>query len=243
MKRTVCRVLLAAAIASSVPAGAADWPKQEYVRIEDVPDSELCRETAQAVAVLREEIGWPLFRLYGEGEGAPDRIVGQLTFHGLRTRSIVFANSAGERRTLPMTYYLVDLDNRPPVEMIRIVTGGHLATGDGTTLSVMKNNFSSAPEPVADSELGNAALEIGPLDVALTGQPFDPGYYLYPFAFARRNYLFVEGNGEAYRPPEGEEHEFSGARKLSKDAVVELVPDVGLVTRCYFAAEPGAPAK
>jgi hypothetical protein len=238
-------LLIAGACASLLlGAGAADARStRERVQIQDEPGLPLCRATAAAVAKLREEIGWPMTGLYGHGQGAKDRTVLQLTFYGLRTRSIEFVNGAGEKRTVPMAFYLVDLDNTPPVEMLDFVAGGHLATGDGTTLSVMKKDLSKVPQPVPDDELNEVALKIGPLDVAFRGKDFDLGYHSYPFAFAGRNYLFIEGNGEGYQPVEGQQEDPNGARNAAKDLVVELVANVGLVTRCYFAKEPGEPAK
>jgi hypothetical protein len=241
--KTLIRSLLIISAGASVLLGSnvVFAHKRQYVQINDVADSALCRETAQAVAQLRADIGWPMTKLYGRGEGHSDRTVGQLTFHGLRVQSIVFANSAGEKRTLPLAFYLVDIDNTPPVEMIDFVTGGHMATGEGTTLSVLKNNLSAAPEPVPDQALRNAALKIGPLDVRFTGKDFDVGYFSYPFGFAGRNYLFIEGNGGEYQAPEGQLWDVHAARKLARDAVLEIVPPAGLVTRCYFPED--APAK
>src|SRR5688572_26685788 len=173
MIKTTSWLMLAAAIALCGCAAAAEWPKQEYVQINDVPESELCRETSRAVAELRKEIGWPMTKLYGQGATQPDRTVGKLTFAGLRTSST--------------THYQVDIDNTPPVEMIEFVTGGHLATGGGTTLTIRSN------------DPGGPALVFGPLEVSFTGKAFDAGYYSYPFAFTGKNYLFVEGNGEEYQ--------------------------------------------
>jgi hypothetical protein len=244
MKTTVCLATLAASVAFSAGADAATRSKHQYVQIQDdAHDSALCRETARAVAPLRQEIGWPMVELYGYGAGHPDRTIGEITFHGVRVRSIVFANSAGEKRTLPLAFYLVDIDNTQPVEMIDFITGGHMATGDGTTLFILRTNLSAAPAPVPDTEIRNAELEIGPLDVSFTGKDFDVGYYSYPFAFAGRNYLFIEGNGANYAPPRGQLWDVHGPRKVAKDAVVELVPKVGLVTRCYFPEHTAAPAQ
>jgi hypothetical protein len=225
MNRTVCQIMLAASVAWAGIASAAEWPKQDYVPIKDTPDSALCRETTRAVAELRDEIGWPMTRLYGQGEGQPDRTVAQLTFQGLRVQSIEFVNSAGKKRILPLTFYRVDIDNSPPLDMIDFVTGGHLAAGDGTTLTVLGNDLSIARQPIPDRELRNAALVIGPLEVSFRGKDFDAGYYIYPFAFAGRNYLFIEGNGERHG---------DGDRNDSKDAVIELGLGVGIVPRCYF---------
>lgn len=230
--------LLVACVACAGAASAAEWPKQDSVQIKDTPDSELCRETSRAVVELRREIGWPMTKLYSEGVGQADRAVGRLTFPGLHVQSLEFVNGTGTKRTLPLTFYLVDIDNTPPVEMIDFVTGGHLATGGGTTLSIVKNNLSTLPQPIPDRELGNAVLEIGPLEVSFSGKNFDPGYYLYPFGFAGKNYLFVEGNGEQYQPPQDEEYDPNAVRDFAKDAVVELVPGVGLVARCYFPRKP-----
>lgn len=228
--------VLAAAVIFS--AGAARSERQRVQIKDDAPDSALCRETARSVAQLRDEIGWPMTKLYGRGEGHADRTVGQLTFQGLRVQSIEIVNGAGEKRVVPLAFYLVDIDNRPPVEMVDFITGGHMATGEGTTLSILKHDLSTATQPVPDRELWNRALKIGPLDVRFTGKEFDVGYFIYPFAFAGRNYLFIEGNGGDYQAPEGQLWDVHGARKVAKDAVVELVPDVGLVTRCYYADEP-----
>jgi hypothetical protein len=240
MKRTMSRVMLATAIALSACAGAVEWPKEEYVQINDVPDSELCRETSRAAAELRTEIGWPMTKLYGHGAAQPDRSVGKLTFPGLRVQSIEFVNGAGNKRTLSMTFYRVDIDNTPPLEMIDFVTGGHLATGGGTTLTVRRNDLSLAPQPIPDRELRDEGLLFGPLEVSFTGKDFDAGYYSYPFAFAGKNYLFIEGNGEAYQTTQDEDelYDLKAARNAAKDAVVELVPGTGLVARCYFDKKP-----
>jgi hypothetical protein len=163
--------------------------------------------------------------------------VGKLVFAGLRDRSMEFVNGAGHKRTLSMTFYLLDIDNTPPAEMIDFVTGGHLAAGGGTTLTIRKNNLSLASQPIPDSELGGPALVLGPLEASFNGKDFDPGYYIYPFAFADRNYLFIEGNGEQYQTPanEDESYDLKSSRESAKDAVLELVPGTGFVTRCYFA--------
>lgn len=243
---TTIRSLFIAVACTSLLLGAvaeAARPKRERVEIkDDAPDSPLCRETVSEVAKLRADIGWPMTELYGHGNGHSDVTVGQLTFHGLRLQSMVFANSAGAKRTLPLNFYLVDIDNKPPVEMLDFVTGGHMATGEGTTLSVFKNNLSVATAPIPDTELRNETMKIGPLNVRFTGKEFDVGYFVYPFAFAGRNYLFIEGNGDDYQAPEGQRADFDAARKHAKNLVVEVVPD-GLATRCYFSDEPGTPAK
>src|SRR3990170_6327336 len=78
MKTTVCLVTLAASVAFSAGADAATRSKHQYVQIQDdATDSALCRETARAVALLRQEIGWPMVELYGHGEGHPDRTIGE----------------------------------------------------------------------------------------------------------------------------------------------------------------------
>jgi hypothetical protein len=112
----------------------------------------------------------------------------------------------------------VDIDNVPPAEMITSLRGGHGNAGFGNTLQILNRDLSAARQPIRTEELVNGVLQIGPWEVSFEGRDFDAGYYSYVFSFQGKNYLFIEGNGDRH----------------GKDLVAELVPGVGIETRCYF---------
>ena len=102
--------------------------------------------------------------------------------------------------------------------MIISFRGGYGNAGFGNTLDILKRDLSVARQPIRTEELANVALKIGPWDVSFEGRDFDAGYYSYLFSFRGRNYFLIQGNGDQH----------------GKHLVAELVPAVGIETRCYF---------
>jgi hypothetical protein len=193
--------------------------KRRFVPIEDAPDTELCKSTAQAMTELRKD-----FRgLYGKFRDPQTRVAGELqvaglTFHASHTRTFETVDRQAVSRTYARNYYLLDIDNTPPVEMMTYSSGGHGAAGEGDTLSILEKDVSSAPLPVANEELGKVVLEITSYTTSFTGKDFDPAWFIYPFSFQSRNYLLIEGN----------------RGRSGNDLVAEVVAGAGVVTRCYF---------
>lgn len=193
--------------------------KRRFVPIEDAPETELCKSTAQAMKELRKQAAG----LYGKFRAPSTRVagdlqVGGLTFHALHTRTFETVDDQGVSRTYPLGYYLLDIDNTAPVEMITFSTGGHGAAGEGDTLFILEKDVSSAPLPVANEELGKIVLEISSYTTTFQGKDFDGAWFIYPFSFQGRNYLLIEGNRESF----------------SNDLVAEVVAGTGVVIRCYF---------
>lgn len=219
MRNTVTAVLFT--VSAVLFAGSACFAqlKRSYVQIQNAPDTELCISTSKAVQDVRKEAG-RLKRKFRDRQTSSKSAVQAmgLSFYTLLIKHFVTIDSSAERMSFDLDYYLLDIDNNGSVEMITIVSGGHMAAGEGDTLSILKDDVSSAAQPVPHDALGNVALEIGPLSVRFEGKDFDNGYYIYPFAFQGKNYLLIEGNRDQYR----------------KDLVAELVLGTGIVTRCYF---------
>src|SRR5687767_4767439 len=79
--------LQAVAAAQTAPTLASTWPKQLSVRIKDVSESELCRETQLAVTELRDTPDGLLTRLQDPRTRETEAVkVRGLTFHPLRTK-------------------------------------------------------------------------------------------------------------------------------------------------------------
>lgn len=208
-----------AAAAPPESAAVATWPKQRSVRIKDAPESALCRETQHAITELRGTPDGLIERLQDPRSRATEAVeIEELTFYPLRTKAFTTVDRQGVQRTNDFDYYLVDIDNVPPVEMITSSRGGYGNAGFGNTLQVLNRDLSAARQPIRTEELVNASLQIGPWEVSFEGRDFDAGYYIYIFSFRGKNYLFIEGNGDRH----------------GKDLVAELVPTVGIETRCYF---------
>jgi hypothetical protein len=193
--------------------------KRRFVPIENAPETELCKSTAQAMKELRKGTAG----LYGKFRDPRTRVAGELqvaglTFHALHTRTFETVDRQGVSRTYARNYYLLDIDNTAPVEMLTFSSGGHGAAGEGDTLSILEKDISSAPLPVANEEFGKVVLEITSYTTTFQGKDFDGAWFIYPFAFQGRNYLLIEGNRE----------------RSSNDLVAEVVASAGVVTRCYF---------
>ena len=212
--------LQAVAAAQPAPTPASTWPKQRSVRIKDVSESsELCRETRRAVTELSDTPDGLLTRLQDPRTRETEAVkVMRLTFYPLRTKAFTTVGRNGAQQTNNFDYYLVDIDNVPPVEMITSSRGGYGNAGFGNTLDILKRDLSVVREPVRTEELASAALKIGPWEVSFEGRDFDAGYYIYLFSFRDKNYLLIAGNGDQY----------------GKHLVAELVSTVGIETRCYF---------
>lgn len=205
--------------APSESAAAPTWPKQPSVRIKDAPDSALCTEAQRAITELRDTPDALIARLQDPRTRATEPVKVQgLTFQPLRTKAFTTVDRQGEQRTNDIDYYLVDIDNVPPAEMITSVRGGHGNAGFGNTLQILNRDLAAARQPIRTEELVNSVLQIGPWEVSFEGRDFDAGYYSHVFSFQGKNYLLIEGNGDRH----------------GKDLVAELVPAVGIETRCYF---------
>jgi hypothetical protein len=203
------------------PACYAEWPKQRFVQIQNEPASGLCASAAKAVQTVRKEADGRLFNKFRASSTriSKDTAILGLTFYAQRTQKIAVLNRKGVERTNVWDYYLLDIDNNGSTEMVTLASGGLGAAGDGDTLSVLNSDPSSGHPPVPIQAFMDVALEIGPLQTSFQGRDdFDPGYYIYPFAFKEKNYLLLEGN----------------RWKDARVVVAELVPSTGIVTRCYF---------
>lgn len=201
---------------------AAKWPKQRIVQIHDEPESALCTSAAKAVQTLRAQTVDG--RLYGEFRDPRTRATTEvqaagLSFYTLRVGKFATVDAHGVKRTLAEAYYLLDLDNDGSEDMVTLVSGGHGPAGDGDTLSMLRNDISSAPQPLPNEAFADVPLEIGGWTNQLYGEHerFDPAYFIYPFAFRGGNYLLLEGN-----------------RAPIRYVVAEIAPEKGIVTRCYF---------
>lgn len=209
----------------AAPANAGRWP--DYVQIVDDPDNELCKAASAAVKSWFESNGQD--RLTETFRRAPDSIpksdlqIQDLTFHVLRHEPLATLDAQGVRREWSESYYSVDIDNDGDLDMLEFVSGGHLRAGEGDTLSMMNQHFMKMAQPVSHEAVRDGrVLEVGPLDLQFQGVDFDNGYYVFPIAFKQRNYLLIEGNGDE-----------SEGKNIQRQ-VIELVPDQGLVGRCFF---------
>mgnify|MGYP003576126330 CR=1 FL=1 len=87
------QVLAAAQPASTA---AAAWPKQSSVKIKDVPESELCRETQRAVTELRDTPDALLTRLQDPRTRESEAVeIMRLTFYPLRTKAFTTVDKKG----------------------------------------------------------------------------------------------------------------------------------------------------